>query len=473
MKIIIYVYIALISISGVFGQGINRQNTNVPLPPDPSIRSARVFGGYNVFNNETSKFVAWNSGKTHNWSINGQSYNTKIVDINLPEGVHDIIYNGDTIQRSAIVYRDLSVPNQIFDVSLSDTLALEGVEAGSIIHLTGTHTGNRFVVRNAAGTQNNPIFVVNATGQIINFFPQSAEWGIVTQNCNHLILGGINKTQYGFVVNGKGLLPVGNNNDVRLCGFHFKDAETIAIIYKNDAIGRDSSAYNNIWIHDNRIDNAGLEGIYLGRFTHNWEGTTYPSQPYGHSVKNAKMFRNKMYNCGWDGLQLGCGDEGSEIHDNISYNCGNLNTSNQNFGFSINSGFAGDVYNNKIVHLASSGGAMQIFPYGNTRVFKNLFFSKSTIEPVFIRTTPNYCPTVGACFTHTLTDINFHFFENTVVGSTNAIYLLHASTVPNNFTPNTPIVIDTLNINNNNISGLGVVRVVGGNPNTLININNN
>lgn len=458
----------------VFGQALNGSTSNVDLPTNTNVRSARTASGiHTVQVGDALQLVAWNTGKSHTWAFDGGTGDATAKSPSVTwatPGVKNITYNGEVIPRMVVVYPDLSTADQVFDLSTDgDTLDLSARSAGDVVHLTGTFSGNRFVIRNGTGSAGNPIYVTNATGEKVTFNATSAEWGLATINCDHLSFVGVNDTKYGFVVNGKGIIPYGENNFVEFAGFHMVSPVSMGWLYKNDDLPRTNTSYEGITIHDVLVEDAAFEGIYFGRYTYDWEGNVY-AEPYGHTMKHSKIYRCVTRNCGWDGIQLGSADQGAEVHDNLVVNCGRANTSNQNFGITINSGFVGSVFYNTVVHN-QGGGAIQVFPYGNSTLSNNYFYAASVDNPVFVRTTPNFCPPAGTsppdCYTHTLTNLTFTFSDNIVTGKNEAIYLLHSNTTDNGYTPNTPILIDQLTITDNLINGTDTYRQVGGEPNNL------
>lgn len=122
----------------------------------------------------------------------------------------------------------------------------------------------------------------------------------------------------------------------------------------------DNFNFSGLQIMDCTITNAGDEGIYLNYFTDSLQSGYRYCQMNG-----ARVFRNRIINAGWDGIQWGiC--KNIEVHNNYVKNSGTKDTGGQNYGMIANHGSSGVVYQNKLVsvrpalfqHIGQTGEGM-------------------------------------------------------------------------------------------------------------------
>lgn len=95
------------------------------------------------------------------------------------------------------------------------------------------------------------------------------------------------------------------------------------------------------------------------------QGETIYNKP--HSLISTKVFYNKMQYSGWDGFQISCALNGTEVHDNKIEYTGQAVVFGQNSGVSLNT-INGDFYNN-IIHEGTGTNALAL--YGKIRIYNN------------------------------------------------------------------------------------------------------
>ncbi len=134
----------------------------------------------------------------------------------------------------------------------------------------------------------------------------------------------------------------------------------------------DNFKYNRFLFHHNCVHDTGGEGLYIGYFgtgyitKTNSAGETVTYRP--HHMYNCRVYRNELYNIGFDGIQFNNGID-LEICYNYMHNIAFNNVIDQTSGFSMT--FSGKIYNNLLTDY--SGPCMQFGIMGYTEIFNNIF----------------------------------------------------------------------------------------------------
>lgn len=250
----------------------------------------------------------------------------------------------------------------------------------------------RLRLSNLHGTSENPIIVTIDSLSTFNLKFESY-WGIIFDNCSHVILDGrgYNNLKLGLnIYSSSNLISMSGiqganystNCEIHNCELH--DLGFAGVFFKTDPDPNIPETWRptidggvgftlyDLKIHNNYIHNTGGEGNYLGYFsndvlTHantNGEAVTY--RP--HKLIDTKVYRNTYYRCGWDSIQLNNSYGDTEIAHNSIIDTAWYGAPNQNTGISC--GIEGKIYNNII--RGGSGIGIQIGLLGETNIYNNI-----------------------------------------------------------------------------------------------------
>lgn len=302
--------------------------------------------------------------------------------------------------------------------------------AGDIVNLTGMVYCNRFAIRNINGTSANPIQIsipdgdthVTMTKQSLTYINDDIL--SLIDNINHVHFyfdkdsSGNRKFELidgGFSTNHFATGDVYGYANVRFSGFDIYNAISSAMKLKVDSNSRAVGGLDDCWVFDNYWDTSFRESLYFGYFTYG-----YVTTKYYPAHKRAKIWGNTSLNTQWDGIQVACADEDTEVHDNFADNNGLENTGSQNFSYSINEGFKGYFYNN------IAGRQIQLQPFGTTYIYNNFIRGTNEEFAIFIRRTDN--PMLGSPSYITCDPTaDLYVFNNTLLCAKDCLYLLDAN----------------------------------------------
>lgn len=400
---------------------------------------------------------------THSWDFDGGTGNTSAqqptVSWNSP-GQKTIIYsNGtttDTIRSMIRVYPDLSQPDYTFDLGtiINGQIKLDQVPAGSVIHFTGTFNDWKLYIKNGTGTAANPIYITNGDSIVDINATNPHGHGILFIDNEHVVFAGNHhpNSKYGFRVNGSGIATVKAHSHLEISGVEILNSTKHGMLLKDDGFDRTSDEFSHFKIHNNRVENCALEGFYIGRYTYYWGGerAAFANAPYCHTFKALEVYRNEMVNCNWDGIQLGAADSAAYVHDNYIVGSGTAGLNWQSFGLVLSSGFKGEAFNNFVKEENGFGGGVQIYPYSNTRFYRNTIYAPSRLA-IFMRTEPNYIPSDSIAYEHTDPTMHVQITDNHITSGEEALYILDNTKTPLGFTPNTIVPIEELTYTGNTI----------------------
>jgi len=241
------------------------------------------------------------------------------------------------------------------------------------------------LVRNIAGSKEKPIVFINKGG--IVSIDTDHYFGIAFQHCrNFKITGtGIKSEFYGIQIkrvgNGTGL-SVGNlSSDFEIEHISIKNVPIAAIYAKTDPdcsgmTTRDKFTQYNTVIHDNYIENAGNEGMYVG-------STKYFGQTVSCNGKDTvllpslldgvKVYNNVIKNSGWDGIQVSSASKDCQVFGNTIIGDSQSEVPAQMSGIIIGGGSTCDCYNNYIVD--GKGDGVEIHGLGGNKIFNNIIIN--------------------------------------------------------------------------------------------------
>lgn len=129
-----------------------------------------------------------------------------------------------------------------------------------------------------------------------------------------------------------------------------------------------NTVFRNNYIHDT----AG-EGMYIGHSFYNGytkicDGVS--TTLYPHEIHGLKVFDNKLENNGYDGIQVSCAAEDTEIFNNVLIGYGKKNETMQQAGIQIGAGSKVRCYNNVI--FSGSGTGIMMFGFADSYFYNNL-----------------------------------------------------------------------------------------------------
>jgi hypothetical protein len=143
------------------------------------------------------------------------------------------------------------------------------------------------------------------------------------------------------------------------------------------------TALNGLVIHHNYIWQTGTEGMYLGgsgncdftlSMTQCCDGDSDSAADKGvPSWTGIEVYENRTDNTGWDGISSSCGSD-TVIYGNLITNAGidNFPNNGQGLCLSLNVGFAGNAYNNRLIGCQKQGIVWQGVSPGTTNIFNNV-----------------------------------------------------------------------------------------------------
>jgi len=118
-----------------------------------------------------------------------------------------------------------------------------------------------------------------------------------------------------------------------------------------------------------------------------------------HEVHNLKLFNNKVKNAGWEGIQVGCATKGTQIYGNQVENSGTRNIGAQNNAVQLGEGTGGVFYNNFI--KGAPGNGLIVLGLGDNLVHNNVIVNAGG-SGIF-------------CDDRVTTGSGFKFINNTIV----------------------------------------------------------
>lgn len=212
------------------------------------------------------------------------------------------------------------------------------------------------------GSRNNPVFIYGGSVTV----PLTNSYGIKFDNCqNFKLRTSVKGGHIGISVEKK-------STDFELDTCEVSGTGFCGVMAKDDTAPRGTFTMQNISIHDCFVHDCGLtkegdgkykgEGLYIG-------GTAATS----HDLRNVKVFRNRILNTKWDGMQVGQGIEGVEIHHNRIENYGLAKEPVQSNGIQIGNRTGGECYENLIMN--GSGNGIIVLGDATNIVYRNMIIS--------------------------------------------------------------------------------------------------
>jgi len=204
------------------------------------------------------------------------------------------------------------------------------------------------------GANGNPITIKNPSDAKISITETmtAAPYGSITfrTGCRYIVLDGSNysSTTYGiYLQNGHFGIRLHESEDIEIKYIEIRDT-LYPGIQGQDGTWTATQDIENIKIHNCYIHDIGTEGIYLGNSS--FDPANHPS------LKECKIYSNIIEDCGWDCIQLGGADQGTnEIYKNYCKNCGTDGAAGQTFGIIMGRSSICDIYQNMVINAYTAG----------------------------------------------------------------------------------------------------------------------
>ncbi len=279
-----------------------------------------------------------------------------------------------------------------------DSYATDGkllnIKPGSVICLSSAKTYNRLVFRNIVGTKSAPIIIRNCGG-VARIYSKEG-FGLKFENSKDFkVLGTGSSDTYGIKVTTEkgffvtmerfttdfeianvevaGASPNGLGETAGFAGIGVKtspyqDCDVFADPTRKAWIMR------NISIHNNYIHDVGGEGLYIGHgFYTGRKESDCSVTTYSHSIQGLRVFKNRIEDVGYDGMQIKNADRDVQVYDNVVRNYGTKDNAPHNEGLFIGEGTTGRFFRNTID--TGTGTGCQVQGMGNLDIYNNLFIN--------------------------------------------------------------------------------------------------
>lgn len=268
------------------------------------------------------------------------------------------------------------------------------VRPGQVICLVGGKVYDRLTFKNIRGSSDLPVTIRNCGGTAVIYSRQA--FGVKFQHSKNIVFTGKGSSgEFGIkVTTEKGfyLTMESFTSDFDISYIEIAGPEDPMVSNGFAGIGAKTSPYEdcglfkdptrkawvmeNVSIHDNYIHDVGGEGLYLGHgFYAGREEKRCPGSGklFAHSIRNIRIYSNKIENTGYDGIQIKNADENVLVHHNVIRNYGTKDHPAHNEGIFIGEGSTGEYYGNIVD--TGSGNACQIQGIGNIDFHDNLLLN--------------------------------------------------------------------------------------------------
>jgi hypothetical protein len=243
-------------------------------------------------------------------------------------------------------------------------------------------TRDYLLIRNFQGSVSKPFIFINKGGVVT--IDTNHTYGISIQNCRFFRFTGIGVQNnfYGIEVkrvgNGSGLGIGGMSSDFEVDHISIKDVPIGGLYAKTDPdcnfnTTREKFTQLNTIIHDNYIENAGNEGLYIGSTKYSGQlvkciGKDTLLMP--SMLDGVKVYNNIIKYSGWDGIQVSSAFKNCQVYDNIVLFDSQAEYVNQMSGIILGGGSDCDCYNNYIAD--GKGDGIENHGLGGKRLFNNI-----------------------------------------------------------------------------------------------------
>lgn len=302
------------------------------------------------------------------------------------------------------------------------------IPAGSVVCIE-SGTRGPLVLKNFTGQPGKPITFVNGNGKVTIQCSSSNGYGLKLANCKYVkVAGNGSPDQYGIHVTGS---HIGVSFEALSTNWEISNVEISKIGFaglmgKTDpscdpATWRGNFTMRDVSAHDNYVHDVTGEGFYVGNSFYQGGRNLSCGNISPHSIEGVKIYNNKVYNSGCEGIQVGCAIKGCEIYGNSIENFGkDPFAANQNNGLQIGEGTGGLCYNNTIKN--GPGNGIICLGYGDNVVYNNLIINAGAFG---IFTDSRFTP--GQFF---------KLANNTIVNSGKDGIMVYSESIPMNYVVN-------------------------------------
>lgn len=267
------------------------------------------------------------------------------------------------------------------------------VGSNGSVYIASASPGQTFCVRpgtyksaymkNLRGTKEAPIRIINCGGQVTFTGTSSATVSLLASVHVKLLGIGDKNTLYGFKITDSvvhGISAANLSRDYEIAYWDISLPNGYAgISAKSENGGYDLVNTNQVFvqtgthIHHNKISKTKTgEGIYAG-YTNCFGNNSTKAR-----LRGTRIHDNIITNTAREGIQLGCADRDTKVHNNYLYNVGLEGGSDHSKGLQVGGGTAGKFFNNWIEKATSNcviiqGGQASNEGKISVAIFNNVF----------------------------------------------------------------------------------------------------
>lgn len=306
-----------------------------------------------------------------------------------------------------------------------------GIKPGDVICLQAGAAYKNILFVNIKGTPSKPITIKNCGGSV-NLNATGMTFAMKTQNSQYFRITGSGASPFhGIKMRGASL---GLTLDYLSTRFEVDHLEVYNVNFAgimaktdptcDDATIRGNFTMKDILIHDNYVHDTGGEAFYIGNSFYANGVTTSCGVRLPHAIEGVEIYNNKVRNAGWEGIQLGSATKNASMHDNSVENFGTKNAYNQRNGIQLGEGTGGECYNNFVKN--GPGNGLLVLGLGDNVVHDNVIVGAG-MNGIFCD--ERFSPGPG-----------FKFINNTIINPKIDGIRIYADLVPMNVIYNNIIV---------------------------------
>jgi hypothetical protein len=323
------------------------------------------------------------------------------------------------------------------------------VPAGGTLCITAGARNAAMVINNVHGSLGHPVTIQNCGGLVDVNATNGA--GLQISGSFFRLTGTGDATldkgiRIASTASGDNALQiVGLSTDFELDHLEIAGASYAGIMAKVDPAANCDPAFTrptatfvmqNVHIHDLDVhDTMTGEGMYLGDSFYN--GTDVYNDgsaacpvgklQYPPELRHVQVHDNHVHNTGREAIQVGCGVEDIDVHDNQVELYGQTNLASQNGGIQIGVGTTGSLHHNTLI--GGTGEAIVIQGIGDNLVYDNVVVGAGGVAmSVNVRPTPLTTDVVNQGFLG-----GVYFIHNTLIDSGNhGAIIEYINMAPNN-----------------------------------------
>jgi hypothetical protein len=332
------------------------------------------------------------------------------------------------------------------NVTLVDGKIL-GIKPGDMICLSASvKYTNTLTFKNIVGTADKPVIITNCGGTV-NLTVSGRPFNVKFSASKFFrFTGGNTNNVYGIRMSGStsnGLVLCELSTNFTVDHVEIFNVGFAGIMAKTDPTCDNATIRGNFTMRDvvishNYVHDTGGEGLYVGHSF--YEGYTIScGTRLPHIIENIRIHDNRVKNAGWDGIQLCSAPVGAQVYNNTVEDFGRANKADQNYGILLGGGTGGSCYNNFI--KGGTGTSLTAFGIGDNLLHNNIIVNSAKVG-IFVdeRTT--------------LVGQGYRIINNTIINPKGEGMRIYAERVPKN------IVINNIIVNPGSFSTYGTVSYV-------------